>query len=79
MFRQTKGFVIKLVEENNLDKQVVEGLAKELFGVSVKALNRLQASGLIDELLERYGNPKSGNGNGRSRNGYHRPANERSR
>ncbi len=39
----------------------------------IKALNRLEASGLIDELLARYGGKENGNGHkaGRSR-GYQR-------
>ena len=62
-----KELILKLVEQHKLDKQEVEALAKEMFGVPVKTLNRLQASGLIEELLERYGKAKkngSGRGNG---------------
>lgn len=52
----------KIVAENNIDKTEVEQLAQEFFSVGVRQLNRLQASGLIDELLERFcgGNRKSG-------------------
>ena len=59
--------VEKIVQENNLEKRQVEELAREMFGVGVKALNRLQASGLIDELLERHGGQRrngGANGNG---------------
>ena len=49
-----KEFILKLVEQHRLDKTVVEALAKEMFGLPVKTLNRLQASGLIDQLLTRY-------------------------
>lgn len=45
----------KIVHENHLDKREVESLAVEMFGAGVKQLDRLQASGLIDELLERHG------------------------
>jgi hypothetical protein len=45
----------KIVRENNLDKNEVEKMAVELFGHGVKSLNKLAASGLIDELLEKYG------------------------
>ena len=74
-----KQLILSLVEQHHLDKNEVEALAKELFGIPVKTLNRLQASGLIEELLERHGKTKSsGNGNGRSRthgtNGYQRRA-----
>jgi len=60
----------KIVRENNLDKAEVENLANELFGHGVKSLNRLAASGLIDELLERYGGQRrNGNRGGYRRNG----------
>ena len=50
-----KELVLKLVEQHGLEKKEVEALAKEMFGLPVKTLNRLQASGLIEELLARYG------------------------
>ncbi len=50
-----KEFILKIISEHHLDKNAVEALAKEMFGVPVKTLNRLQASGLIDQLLERHG------------------------
>lgn len=50
----------KIVRENHLDKRDVENLATEMFGTGVKQLDRLQASGLIDELLERHGNKPRG-------------------
>ena len=62
-----KELILKLVEQHHLDKQEVETLAKELFGVPVKTLNRLQASGLIEELLARHGKAKkNGRTNGAS-------------
>jgi hypothetical protein len=62
--------VEKIVRENDLDKRAIESLAQEMFGAGVKALNRLQASGLIDELLERHGGQRRNhNGNGSS-SGY---------
>ena len=45
----------KIVRENNLDKSEVEAMAREMFGTGVRQLDKLQASGLIDELLERHG------------------------
>ena len=60
-----KELILKLVEQHKLDKQEVEALAKEMFGLPVKTLNRLQASGLIEELLERHGKAKQ-NGQGRA-------------
>lgn len=51
-----RDLILKLIDEHNLDKVVIENLARERFdGLGVKQLNRIQASGLIDELLERVG------------------------
>ncbi len=61
-----KALVLKIVEENNLDKQEVDDLAQERFGKGVKELNRLEASGLIEELLEKHGTKE----NGRSQRRY---------
>jgi hypothetical protein len=54
----------KIVNESHLDKNEIEALANERFGKGVKALNKLEASGLIEELLEKTGQNK---GNGRNR------------
>jgi hypothetical protein len=59
-----KGLILKIVEEHKLEKAKVEGLAHDRFGKTVKALNKLEASGLIEELLEQTGQNK---GNGRRR------------
>ena len=59
-----KNLILRTVEEHKLEKAKVEGLAQERFGKTVKALNKLEASGLIEELLEMTGQSK---GNGRSR------------
>jgi len=58
-----KEFILKLVNENDLDRDAVERTALDRFGVGVRQLNKLQASGLISELLESCGK------NGKSRNG----------
>jgi hypothetical protein len=50
-----RDLIEKIVRENHLDKRNVEQLAVEMFGAGVKQLDKLQASGLIDELLERHG------------------------
>ena len=44
--------ILKIVDEHKLEKAKVEGLARDRFGKTVKALNKLEASGLIEELLE---------------------------
>jgi hypothetical protein len=53
-----KVLVEKIVAENNLEKAKVEALAQDRFGKGVKALNKLEASGLIEELLEQTGQNK---------------------
>jgi hypothetical protein len=63
-----RDLVIKIVEENRLDKNQVEALAQDRFGKSVRALNKLEASGMIDELITQTGGTPSGN-RGRRFNG----------
>jgi hypothetical protein len=53
-----KELIIKITDENKLDKSQVEQLANERFGAGVKQLNKLQASGLIEELLAQTGQSK---------------------
>ena len=53
-----KELIIKITDENKLDKNQVEQLSQERFGVGVKHLNKLQASGLIEELLAQTGQSK---------------------
>lgn len=55
-----RDLIEKIVSENELDKNEVEQTAQEMFGKGVKALNKLEASGLIDELLEKYGGQRRG-------------------
>ena len=59
-----KNLIQKIVSENNLEKAKIEALAQDRFGKGVKSLNKLEASGLIEELLEQTGQNK-GNGRGR--------------
>lgn len=67
-----KDLILKLVDEHQLDKDDVEALANERFGKGVRLLNKVEASGLIDELLDTHG---SGQRQGNRRNGsaYRRP------
>ena len=65
-----KNLIQKIVDENKLEKAKVEALAQERFGKGVKVLNKLEASGLIEELLEMTGQSK-GNGRGRFQGPYH--------
>lgn len=67
-----KDLILKLVNEHSLDKNEVETLATERFGKGVRLLNKVEASGLIDELLDTYGGntrPHGNNGINNRRNG----------
>ena len=55
-----KGFIQRIVSENGLDKSDVEQMAQDLFGLGVKQLDKMQASQLIEDLLEKHG--KTGGG-----------------
>ena len=64
-----RDLILQIVAEHNLDKAAVDALAQERFGAGVRQLNKLQASSLIDELLETHSKPGT-RGNGRSRPVY---------
>lgn len=53
--------ILKITDEHKLDKTKVDQLALDRFGAGVKQLNKLQASGLIEELLEQTGQSKPRN------------------
>ena len=55
-----KGLIQRLVHESKLDKNDVEAMAQGLFGLGVKELDKLQASQLIEELLEKTGRKPNG-------------------
>ncbi len=57
-----QALIVKIVDENRLDKNDVEQLAQARFGKGVKELNTMDASGLIEELFEKYPRQR---GNGR--------------
>jgi hypothetical protein len=57
--------IVKLVDEHQLDRNEVDHLSRQRFGKGVKQLNKMEASGLIDELLETHG----GGSNTNRRNG----------
>jgi hypothetical protein len=46
-----KELILKLVDEQNLDRSAVDDQAHNRFGRGVTQLNKLEASGLIDELM----------------------------
>jgi hypothetical protein len=56
-----RDLILKITDENKLDKAKVEQLAQDRFGKGVKSLNKLEASGLIEELLEQNGQSKPRN------------------
>jgi hypothetical protein len=60
-----RDLILKVVDENQLDRNEVDHLARQRFGKGVKQLNKMEASGLIDELLETHG----GGSNTNRRNG----------
>ena len=68
-----QSLILKITQEHNLDKNEVETLAQDRFGKGVKTLNKLEASGLIEELLEKTGQSK-GQGRGRYQNRFQRTA-----
>ena len=55
-----RGFILRIISESNLTKQDVEDLAQQLFGTGVKDLDKMQASQLIEELLEKTGKKSGG-------------------
>lgn len=58
--------IIKLVDEHGLDKGQVDDTSREMFGVGVRELNKLQASGLIDRILDEHGGRKPNRPRGRT-------------
>ena len=55
-----RDLILKLIDEHQLDKADIETLSRDRFGgLGVKQLNRIQASGLIDELFEKVGEQPS--------------------
>ena len=66
-----KDLILKLVEEHHLDKASIEALAVERFSKGVRQLNKVEASGLIDELLDTHGGEnRKGESNRRSGSAY---------
>ena len=55
-----KGLILRVINENGLDKQAIEDQAQQLFGIGVKELDKMQASQLIEELLEKCGRKPTG-------------------
>lgn len=54
-----KELILKITDENQLDINVVEQLAQDRFSKGVKELNKMEASGLIEEMIEKYPSKKT--------------------
>ena len=50
-----RDLILKLVDEHQLDKGQVDDTSRDMFGVGVRELNKLQASGLIERILDEHG------------------------
>lgn len=70
-----RALILDLVEQHKLDKNAVEQLAQDRFGKTVKTLNKLEASELIDEVITMTGGTPRGPR--RQFNGRATPANAR--
>jgi hypothetical protein len=55
-----KGFILRIIAESRLTKQDVEEMSQQLFGAGVTSLDKMQASQLIEELLEKTGKKAGG-------------------
>ena len=56
--KKQRDLIEKIIAESKLDQIEIEQLATGMFGLRLQQLNKLQASGFIDELLDRHGNGK---------------------
>jgi hypothetical protein len=55
-----RGLIQRIVSEHRLAKHQVEQLAEDRFGKPVKGLNKLEASGLIEELIRQVNTKDNG-------------------
>ena len=62
-----QALIIRIVDEHRLDKNDIEQLAQARFAKGVRQLNTLDASGIIEELFEKYPRQR---GNGSQRSNY---------
>ncbi len=52
-----RGFILRIISDNKMEKQEAEDLSQQLFGLGVRQLNKMQASQLIEDLLVKAGKP----------------------
>lgn len=64
-----RDLILKIVDEHQFDKALIESLSNERFGKGVRLLNKVEASGLIDELLDTHGGNQSQQPGRRRNNG----------
>ncbi len=50
-----KGFIQRIVNENQMQMQDAEDLSQQLYGIGVRELDKMQASQVIEELLSKAG------------------------
>ena len=55
-----RGLILRVINEHRLNRQDVEDQAHQLFGVSLQQMDKMQASNLIEELLEKVGKKPAG-------------------
>jgi hypothetical protein len=55
-----RGLIEKLMDENKIPFTELDELAQHRFRCGLKQLNKMSASGLIDELFSTYAKPQSG-------------------
>jgi len=61
-----RDFIEKIIGENQLNPADIEKLASDRFKTGLRQLNKVQASSLIDELIETHGNRQQGRGGQRT-------------
>jgi hypothetical protein len=61
-----RDLIEKIIRESQLAPGLVEKLATDRFGTPLRQLNKLQASSLIDELIETHGGRQQGRGGQRT-------------
>jgi hypothetical protein len=57
-----KELINKMISEHQLNPADIEKLASDRFKTGLRQLNKVQASSLIDELIETHGNRQQGRG-----------------
>lgn len=55
-----RGLIERMMSQHNIPFNELDELSHERFGSGLKGLNKMQASGLIDELFDTYSKSKAG-------------------